>query len=95
MQAIHVLLSALEPNVLMMLSLLPPMHYAPPLQPPVVSPSLVIDPELQQPDKSPLVLTQVLQQLQNLEESLKWPHNNEDSNADDEGDGGTSDIARN
>jgi hypothetical protein len=92
MQAFHAFLSALGPNVLTMLGSLPPMHYAPPLQPPVVPPppvNAVIDPQLQQPQESPLVLTQVLQWLQNLEESLKRPHNNEDSDADDEGDGGT------
>ncbi|KAG2151460.1 hypothetical protein DEU56DRAFT_908308 [Suillus clintonianus] len=90
-QAIHALFSALGPNAMAMLSSIPPlaMHYAPPpsLQPPVAPPPPVIDPQLQQPGESPL--NEVLRRLQNLEESLKRPHDNDDNDADDEEDGGT------
>ncbi|KAG2364275.1 hypothetical protein BDR07DRAFT_1563759 [Suillus spraguei] len=73
--------------MLAMLSSIPPMHYTPPPQPPVVPPPLVIDPQLQQSEEN--LLNPVLQRLQNLKEFLKQPHDNEDSDADDKGDGGT------
>ncbi|KAG1881235.1 hypothetical protein F4604DRAFT_1922241 [Suillus subluteus] len=94
--AIHALFSVLGPNAMAMLSSIPPlaMHYAPPpsLQPPVAPPPPVIDPQLQQPGESPL--NEVLRRLQNLEESLKWPHDNDNNNADDKEDGGTKQLSK-
>jgi len=62
-----------------------PMHHIPqivPQPPALLPPPSAIDPQLEQPN----ALQQVLQRLENLENSFKRPHNDEGDQADDEGD---------
>ncbi|KAG2344686.1 hypothetical protein BDR05DRAFT_947356 [Suillus weaverae] len=86
LQAAQLLLAALGPNAIAILSSMQamnPMHHIPQIvpQPPALPPTpSAIDPQLKQP------LQQVLQRLENLENAFKQPHSDEGDQADDEGD---------